>query len=127
VEHHASVDYQSEERCEILLGHQAKIAGELNVALEFIHRRQRVPNVSREFARTGVGASLDNVRRHRHRGAHELIAERGASDSVHLVSHSIRIDRDLLCSLPNAEFPEVAHATFFMTIRSDLPSFARAE
>ena len=34
LEHLANVDYEREKACEILLGHQFKIAGELNVTLE---------------------------------------------------------------------------------------------
>jgi hypothetical protein len=57
-----------------------------------------------------MSTTLDDVRRHRHRGAHELVTKHCAPRSTHPSGYSVRINRDLLRSLPYPEFSEISHA-----------------
>jgi len=127
VQHLARIDYASEEGSEILLGHQFKIARQLNVALELRYRSKGVLEKARKLARTRMRAPLDDVRRHRHRSARKLVAKRRAPHSAHAGSDSMRINRDLLRSLPYAEFSEVSHAESFIAGDPALPSFTCTE
>src|SRR5205814_5943137 len=75
--------------------------------------------------RACVGTTFDDVRRHRHRGTHQLVTKSGTPCSVHSCSCSIRIDCNLLRGLPDAEFSEVSHSESFIASIPALPSLRR--
>lgn len=101
VEHFAHVHDADEQARIIRFRDHSNVARKLEMTLYFRYGSNGISNIPCKLGGTVVYAALNDICRHGHRSAHELVAKVATTDAAYPRSDSMSIDRQILSRSPN--------------------------